>query len=108
MTNNNSDLSSLLPETMDALRKKLEVKKEEVILNIYAIYDIKSEQYDTPFFAVSDLYAKRRFLIMSDEEKSPLYKWPEDFELHKVATFGLNMGFTTSDIKLIFKGKEKQ
>lgn len=81
--------------------------QDQVLLGIYAIYDLKSEQYDTPFFSVSDIYAKRRFLLMSDEEKSALNKWPEDFELHKVASFGTSSGNVTDKIDLIYKGVKR-
>ena len=59
---------------------------EESTLGIYAIFDKKSERYDTPFIAYSDLFAKRRFMLMLDED-GPLKKWPEDFRLDKVGTF---------------------
>lgn len=61
-------------------------------LKVYAIYDKKGKRFDTPFFAISDVMAKRRFLLMQDEEKSPLAKWPEDFQLYELAGFDVETG----------------
>jgi len=67
---------------------------EENLLGIYAIFDKKSERYDTPFIAYSDLFAKRRFMLMLDED-GPLRKWPDDFRLDKVGSFDVK----TSNVK---------
>lgn len=76
-------------------------------LGIYAIHDKKSQKYDTPYFAISDLFAKRRFLIMMDEEKSPLNKWNEDFELHKLGEVNMDDGTVIHEPgpKIILEGK---
>lgn len=73
-------------------------------LGIFAIYDKKSEKFDTPFFAFSELFAKRRFLLMMDED-GPLKKWPEDFELKKVGEFNTNTGDVIEDQKLVIEAK---
>ena len=77
------------------------------ILGIYAIRDSKSERYDTPYFAVSDIFTKRRFLLMVDEEGSVLSKWPDEFELHKLAAINILTGqISMIGKEVIISGKE--
>ena len=85
------DLSEATGMDISELRKEL-TTQNQMFLGIYAIYDKKSKHYDTPFFAWSDIFAKRRFCLMADSEKSPLKKWPEDFELHQLAGFDTHLG----------------
>lgn len=73
-------------------------------LLIYAIFDKKSEKYDTPFFTSSEVFGKRRFLLMMDED-GPLKKWPEDFNLQMLGTFNIITGEVAPQIKLIMEAK---
>ena len=75
-------------------------------LKVYAIFDKKSQMYDTPFFAISDLFAKRRYLLMS-EENGPLKKWPEDFQLHRLGAFSQNNGELSQDTEIIFETTQR-
>ena len=72
-------------------------------LGTYAIYDKKSKKYDTPFFAYSDLFAKRRVILMMDENNSPLNRWSEDFRLDKVGGFDVENGETVGYKEIIFE-----
>mgnify|MGYP000405387521 CR=1 FL=1 len=85
-----------------------ELQQQFGILGIFAIFDLKSKRYDTPFFGVSDLMAKRRYMIIMEDEQSPLRKWKEDFELHRVGIFDVTNGnmLETGDPLLILKGEE--
>jgi len=77
------------------------------ILGIYAIRDIKSERYDTPYFAISEIFAKRRFLLMVDEEPSVLSKWRNEFELHKLGDVNIITGKVIHvEIQVILSGNE--
>lgn len=82
------------------------VKVKENELGIYAIYDKKGKKYDTPFFAFSDLFAKRRYVLMSMEEKSPLQVWPEDFELARVGFFNPVTGDISEFHEVVADGKD--
>ena len=73
-------------------------------LRIYAIYDKKGARFDTPFFAHSDLFAKRRYLIMAEEEKSPLRMWPEEFEMYLVGRFNIKSATVIEQYELILEG----
>ena len=81
---------------------------EETIIGLYAIWDKKSEIYDNPFFAISDVYAKRRYLLMMDQEQSPLLKWKDDFELHLVGKFNNFTGKTEDAQELTIQGSAIQ
>lgn len=78
------------------------------ILGIFAIFDLKSKRYDTPFFGVSDLMAKRRYMIIMQDDKSPLRAFKEDFELHRVGIFDVTNGEVseTGESLIILKGEE--
>ena len=49
-------------------------------LEIYAIWDREAKHFDTPFFAVNNIFAKRRFALMINDNKV-LKKWPQQFDL---------------------------
>lgn len=57
-------------------------------IHLYAIWDRESGRFDNPFPAVSDVFAKRRFALMCDED-GPLKKWPEQFDLWRLSTICL-------------------
>ena len=73
-------------------------------LEIYAIYDKKSEKFDTPFFAHSDVFAKRRYILMTEEDRSPLAMWPEDFALFKVGRFNIDSATVIEEHENILEG----
>ena len=49
-------------------------------LHLYAIWDRETGVLDTPYFAVNDVMAKRRFMLMVNENET-LKKWPQQFDL---------------------------
>jgi len=73
-------------------------------LSIYAIYDKKGESFDTPFFARNTLFAKRRYMLMAEENNSPLRMWPHDFELYKIARFNIKTSVVIEDNELVLEG----
>ena len=73
-------------------------------LEIYAIYDKKSEAYDTPFFAHNEIFAKRRYILMAEEDRSPLRMWPNDFELHRVGRFNIKTACVIEENQLVLEG----
>lgn len=50
---------------------------------ICAIYDKKAETYqpDASFFVLNKVHATRMFMDVCKNEKSPMFKYPEDFRL---------------------------
>lgn len=75
-------------------------------LGIYSIYDKKSERYDTPFFAISDLFAERRFRLMCEESGSMLKLFQTDFALCKLGELCILDGKIKEEFKVILEGKQ--
>jgi hypothetical protein len=75
------------------------------ILMIYGIFDKKSLTYDTPFFAVSDLFAERRFRLMCNEKPSVLNTWTEEFALVRLGKVNIITGAVEADFEDILDGK---
>lgn len=75
-------------------------------LGIFAIFDKKSERYDTPFFAVSDIFAERRFNLMINEQGSFMNMYKDEFVLEKVGEFHIISGIVESVNKVIIEGKQ--
>lgn len=70
------------------------------MLRVYSIKDEKSLSFNTPFFCVSDGVAVRQFTDLVNDEKSLVYKHPEDFSLWLVGVF--------DDQKGIFEPTERK
>ena len=73
-------------------------------LGIYAINDKKGEKYDIPFFAHSDLFAKRRFMMMANEPGTILHQFLKDFDLHKLGNFDVVTGNIKPQNKVVVEG----
>ena len=73
---------------------------------MYAIYDIKAERYDTPFFCHSDLFAKRHFGILIDEG-TMIGKYQYDFECHRLAWVNMITGeIDPHEVAIVITGKD--
>lgn len=75
-------------------------------IELYAIWDRKGEQFDTPFFAHSQLFAKRRFELMAQDDNSPLQMWPGDFELFKVGRFNIKTHTLIEECEFVMDAKQ--
>lgn len=60
--------------------------------NIYAIYDEKSESYNSPFPLATDGLAKRSFEAACQDTRTDLFKYPGDFRLYCLATWDDTQG----------------
>jgi len=58
-----------------------------MLLKAFAIYDMKSEMYSRPFFAINAGEATRIFGDAVNEAGSPYNKHPEDFTLYGVGSY---------------------
>lgn len=61
-------------------------------INMYAIYDVKSERYDTPVFMPNDIFAKRWFYKLVYDGAGQLEHFKNDFELHRILVFNVLSG----------------
>lgn len=71
-------------------------------MNLYSIYDKKAEYYLMPFFAESEVQAKRIVVnsALSDTDCS-LNRFSQDFRLDKLATLNINTGKVVENISTV-------
>lgn len=71
-------------------------------MNLYSIYDKKAEYYLMPFFAESEVQAKRIVInsALSDTDCS-LNRFSQDFRLDKLATLNMNTGKVVENISTV-------
>ena len=55
--------------------------------NIYAIYDVKAEQFLPPFFAKTNGVAIRMFEQAANDQQHDFNKYAEDYSLFKIGTW---------------------
>lgn len=58
-----------------------------MILNVYAIYDLKAECFGTPFFFPQDGQAGRAFADLAQDKRTSVGLHPEDYRLFRIGTF---------------------
>lgn len=66
-------------------------------MEIYTIYDLKSEQHAMPFFQQNDVTALRtlRTTVNTADPNNQLYHNSEDFVLKHIGTFDIDTGELT-------------
>jgi hypothetical protein len=67
-----------------------------MLLKIYTIRDSKAEVYTTPFYKKTHGEAERDFRSMSNDDKTTINKYPEDFDLYYLGEYNDNTGFIES------------
>lgn len=67
-----------------------------MILKMYSIRDAKSEVYNTPFFAKTHGEAERNFRTASNDDKTTISKYPEDYDLYYLGEYDDNKGTLAS------------
>lgn len=64
-------------------------------LKIYSIRDTKAEVFHPPFFQKSHGEAERSFSELLRDEKSLIYKYPEDYDLYYLGNYDDQTGKIT-------------
>lgn len=64
-------------------------------LKIYSIRDSKSEIFNLPFYKHTHGEAERDFSQISNDPKSSIYQYPEDYDLYFVGEYDDNSGKIT-------------
>lgn len=75
-------------------------------IGIYTIYDEKSERYDTPFFALNDIHAKRRFIQLCQKDDTMLKTFKQDFKLFEIGTFDVLTSEISINHRLLLSGSQ--
>jgi len=78
-------------------------------LQMFSIYDSKGERFDTPFFSLSDLNAKRHFHMMTEQNNSMINTFTNDFDLYNIGEFDvITSEITSKKPHLLYTGKQLQ
>lgn len=68
-------------------------QKDSMTIEVYAYFDNQGKQFDVPFFARTDLQAKRRFQIeVETKPDSVLSRFINDFDLYYLGQFDVVAG----------------
>lgn len=102
MTKNKKENEAELIELMKIARDN----KKMQIIHMYSAYDLDSGRYDTPFFTLDEVRAKRHFLMQMMDDKTMMNKFKDRFNLLRIGYFILNDGSFISDHKIILRGQD--
>lgn len=58
-----------------------------MILKIYSIKDQKVETFNTPFYAKTHGEAERNFITLTNDSKSTVNTFPQDFDLYYLGQY---------------------
>lgn len=82
-------------------------KKKYPKLGMYAVYDLKGEVFDVPFFAKNDLFAGRKFIMdIRSRRQTMIASFKEDFHLVKIGEYDAETAEIEKMQVLIVKGSE--
>jgi hypothetical protein len=62
-------------------------QEDKVILKMFTIRDAKAEVFNTPFFQKTHGEAERSFRSACQDEKTNIFKYPEDFDLYYLGEY---------------------
>jgi hypothetical protein len=66
---------------------RMEDNRNFVDLSMYSVYDKELNVFNTPFFARSDIEAKRTFIQAIEDPKSVINRFSDKFALYEVGMF---------------------
>lgn len=80
------------------------------MLAMFALYDVKSDSYKTPFFMIANGEAVRAFTDLANDPNTVIGRHPNDFKLVRLGMFDeatgefreepkLSLGFATDYVK---------
>lgn len=78
-------------------------------LEMFGIYDRKAKRYDTPFFTLNEIHAKRRFIMMLRNNETVFANFYEDFSLVRLGLMNIVSGrleARDNDLEIIMTGAE--
>jgi hypothetical protein len=78
-------------------------------LKMFAMYDLKAERYDTPFFSLNNVHAERRFVTACQDPSTMIYRFKNDFQLHYLGVFDILDGTFKIDVEedlITLEGKD--
>lgn len=58
-----------------------------MLINLYAIFDVKAKLYNKPFYMVNDQVAQRACIQTLNDPTTDIAQNPEDFILYRLGTY---------------------
>lgn len=74
-----------------------------MLMNMYAIKDVKVNSFTRPFFHQHDALAVREFDTLVNDEKTHFNTYPSEFELWRIGTINQNTAELKNDMKMIIQ-----
>lgn len=68
-------------------------------MNYFCIYDTKAQAFTQPFHAPSRADAIRQVTMMTDDGKSLLSRFPQDYQLMSLGEFDKKTGHFNNDVE---------
>lgn len=84
---------------MDAEKEKLSVLKVEK--QLFAVKDVKSGRFASPFVADNIQVAKRNVAWAMKDKTTAFYNFPEDYQLFRLGSFDEQTGELASDVLFV-------
>lgn len=63
-----------------------------MVLKMFCIRDAKADIFHRPFFSSTHGEAERQFVQVVNDDKSTIFKFPEDFDLYYLGEYDDNSG----------------
>ncbi len=73
-------------------------------LGVFSVYDKKAEGYLSPFVFPAVGQAVRAFTNIVNDDRTDMYKWPEDFDLYQLGYMDVGSGQFTNDATFLIGG----
>ena len=81
-----------------------ELDRDPNYVGMYTFYDRKAKRYQTPFFAISDLFAKRHYSQLRETE-GLIKSFPKDFDLIRIGYFNNEFAYLDPYDQTLINGK---
>lgn len=78
------------------------------VIQMYSIFDKKSDRFDTPFFTFDEIGAKRHFIMMCRKKGTMISTFKNEFQLVHIGSFDVNDGMmeVLNNQKVVLTGLE--
>lgn len=76
--------------------------------SLFSVYDLRAKMYSPPWACMNDEVAIREFGLMCRAEKSPIGKYPEDYELVILGSWDTETGqlFSAERVERVMRATE--
>lgn len=68
-----------------------------MVLGVFAVFDVKADSYNTPFFMSTNGQAVRAFTDLAKNKESTVGAHPEDYKLVRIGSYDMDRGLLVPD-----------